>query len=912
MLPSSGSAQQPFILIKTKLSVPQPCSCAVSRPRVLGLLSEGSARALTLVCAPPGYGKTTMLVEWIGGLPAEGQGRRPAICWLSLDEGDNEPALFLNYLAAAFENRFPTLGGEIRALLRTTPLPPFQAVLGMLINALDNLPGEVCLVLDDYQFISNPAIHQGLAFFLDHLPANVHLFLLTRSDPPLMLARLRARGQLVEIRASDLQFSLDETGILLSHATAAKLSQEDVSHLVERTEGWAAGLQMAALALKNQKDPSLFVRNFTGSHRYILDYLAEEVLRQQPEAVQDFLMRTSVLENLNGDLCDAVIGGATGKADNSSQAMLEYLERANLFLVSLDAERTWYRYHHLFADLLLARLEKQSPQEVSGLHLRASKWYEQNGRLPEAINHALAARDYDPACRLIEPLVEQYVAQNGMGLLLKWIDQLPPEIALSRPWLCIARAWSCLFTNSVEKIEPFLQAAEQNMRLEGRPDLRSGRLGHIACLRAFIADVQGDVPRTIEMARLALESLHPEDAANRTFAKYMLGRGSYIRGDLSQAAEILTENARDCMRAGLTNIIAPTLSQLSIIYRIQGRLRASVALLRAGKEYIEKNDPRRVTVAGVAYVGQAYVMLEWNELDAAEKLGRRALELTESWVNPSATCGCCVLLARVYQAQDKLPAAEEMLRRAEESIHGRGPLAGVNPDLDAARVGFWLAAGQVTRASQWAQSQSQNSAPGAAFSIVKEQEEITLARVLIAEGKFEAALRSLESLAGMAEPAGRFGRLVVMRGLQALAFQGCSDRTRALEALEKSLALAEPEAYLRAFLDEGQPMHALLLVYSQAQPAAHQPYVQGLLGAFTVAGKIPLPQAQHPAQIEPLTRREIDVLQLMAEGFSNHKIAEKLFLAEGTVKFYVHTVLEKLGVHNRTQAIVEAKKQKII
>jgi len=598
---------------------------------------------------------------------------------------------------------------------------------------------------------------------------------------------------------------------------------------------------------------------------------------------------------------------------HSSQPILEYLERSNLFLVSLDTDRVWYRYHHLFAELLRARLEQNAPQQVPDLHTRASVWFEQHQRYPEAIEHALDARDYGRAGRLIEVLVEERMrAQSGITHLWGWIQRLPPEIVLTSPWLCIMQAMSAMFLNDVDRIEPFLKAGEEAMDPDDRPDLHKTWQGHIACLRAYSADVHNDVPRTIEMANLALGCLRSDDIATRVFAKYLLGRAYYISGNFLEALAMLTENVHESIEANLANLIAPSLSMLSIIYRAQGKLHESLDLLADGRAYVENYDPRRVTIGGLAFVGLAIVFHEWNNLDEAEKIIRRSLELCKPWASPSATCRCYIVLARVLQSQGKLPAVAEALHLAEEAIRGRNPFPEVVSDLNAVRVGFWLAAGQVSKASQWAQEWRKNVQPEADFSIPQEQNEITLSRVLIAEGSFDVAVQILERLASATESANRIEHLIQIRNLQALVFHDQGKQALALETLDKSLSLARPEGYIRTYIDEGERLREILLSYVRMTLSDNKLYAQQLLKASTSPGSLGLLGSSSANLVEPLTARELEILQAMAEGYSNRQIAEKFVLAEGTVKFYVHAVLVKLGVHSRTQAIVEAKKQKII
>jgi LuxR family transcriptional regulator, maltose regulon positive regulatory protein len=908
-------------LIKTKLAAPRLRADLVSRPQLLERLLDNTACALTLICAPAGYGKTTLLVNWIAELNRVAGPGNPLISWLSLDQADNDPPRFLNYLISTVNLTAANMGKETAVLLQVPPHLPFQTVLTFMINDLERFANSVYLVLDDYQTISNTTIHEGMAFFLEHIPCNVHLVIATRSDPPIPMARLRARRQMTEIRADDLRFNYQETRLLFNNILGYQLTPDDAVCLADRTEGWIAGLQMAGLALKSlppvdPADTSVFIRNFAGSHRYILDYLAEEVLAHQPEEIQDFLLQTSILENLSSSLCDAVTGRCAPGSDagsRSSQSILEFLDRSNLFLVSLDSERLWYRYHHLFADLLRARLEQRSPKQMPELHLRASTWLEHNQHLPEAVNHALDALDFARACRLIEVLVgKRLFDQAGIGLLLGWIRRLPQDIVCSHPWLCIVQATSAMFLNDVEKIEPLLQTAEKAIQCQECSASTDQWKGQIANLRAFVADVHNDIPGTIQMVEQALKFLQPEDAATRTYAKYLLGRAYFLSGVFSKATATLTENVQECIQANVTDIVAPSLSGLSKIYRIQGRLQDSIEPTKYGQTYIEKCDPRRVTVAGLAYIGQANLLREWNELEQAETITRKALALCEPWVNPSSTAGCYTLLARILMDQGKFAEAGQVLNLAAEAIRGRMPLAEVISDLNAARVAFWLASSQLSTASHWAQQFEQSLQPNQPFSIPGEQDQITLARVHLAEGKIDIAHQALGRLAGATQAGGRIGSLLEIQILDALAFQALRERNKALDLLQSSLALAEPEGYVRIFIDEGQPLQELLLVYVHVAAGKQISYAQKLLGLFPAPAGSLMVTPPSTSLVEALTPREIEVLQAMGQGLSNHEIAEKYILADGTVKFYVHAVLEKLGVHNRTQAVIEAKNQKII
>ena len=905
----SSEASFPLI-VRTKVSSPRLGGIFLPRPRLLDLMATATSHSLTLVCAPAGYGKTSLLVEWVTSLALSDRDPVPRVCWLSLDEGENDPHSFLCYLIASMGLDEQQIWSATAHIASSYPRPAFQAVMGMLSNDLLAHGGTFVFALDDYQFISNPIIHESMAYFVDHLPSNVHVVIAARSDPPMPLARLRARNQLLEIRAKDLEFTLAETEDLINHGMGLGIAPEDVGRLAERTEGWIAGLQMAALAIRNHKDSSSFLKEFSGSNHYILDYLLAEVLESQPQDIQDFLLQTSILGNLNGELCDVVTGGLAASHGTSSQDVLEYLDRENMFVVPLDAERSWYRYHHLFADLLRARVPRVFPEEVSALHVRAAEWFEQRKRTTEAIEHFLAARAYDSACRLIEAQVEQLVGRTDMFQLLGWIHGLPGALAL-RPWFCIAEAWFALFQDDVPRIEPLLQAAERNIRGGEPADLLNAWRGHIACLRGFRADVQGDIRGAIEMATMALRYLPPADTANRNFARYMLGRAYLLDGDLAQAEQTLNENVRECIETEGTNIIAGTLAAIWRLYRAEGRLRECMRILQEGWSYVETRDPRRVSAAGTGLAGQGYILLEWNKLSDAERVARRALELSERWMHPTSICNCYCLLVRIYLAQQNLPAAREALRCGEEAVRGRKPFVEAESELNAVRVRYWLAVGEHGAASRWAAQRRADSASGPAVTFTREQDQISLARVALAEGNWEAGIRALEQLGTSAESGERFGDLIEILILQALALQGRGDMLLARSILQKSLTLAEPEGYVRTFAEEGEPMRKLLENYMRSSSGLPSAYAERLLSAMRESRPTAAIGERTEEPLEPLTARELDVLRLLVEGRSNRQISQALILSEGTIKFHVHNVLQKLGVHSRSEAIARAIRDKL-
>ena len=901
-------------LIRTKLSAPQQRTRLVTRPRLLDLLSDACIRPLTLICAPAGYGKTSLLVEWVTYLLKTKGSTDPAVCWLSLDAADNDPTLFLGYLVSTLESGNLPVGSEARAMLASFSPLPFQSILGVLINNLFELSNPAFLVLDDYQFITNSTIHEGLAFFIDRLPGNVHVFLATRSDPPLPLARLRAGNQLIEVRADDLRFTEVEADTFFNQVMNLSLAPENISILEERTEGWIAGLQMAAVAMQSlsrhgKEDLPRFIQEFSGSHHYILDYLVEEVLSRQPEHIRAFLLRTAILDRLCEPLCDAVLG-----CDGTppTQEILEQMEKENLFLFSLDNERHWFRYHHLFADLLRTRLDHLYPAEVPRLHLRASAWYEKNHLMSEAVNHTLSAKDIEQAGRLINQVAGSMIAQSGSFTLMQWIQKLPDSYVRTQPWLCIALGWAYGFQGLLNVQEDYLREAENHIRPEDPWQLQNEWRSHINSLRSMIATTRGDFPETIRVGNQALELISPENVVVRIAVGYSLGRTYVSLGNFAAAEELLWETARLCMQTGIHYILAPIIVSIAKAYRLQGRLHDTVESLRDTYVYIEEHHPESIYSAYCAFLGSIDVYREWNQLPQAEALARKALEALEPWNSQNCTCACAILLARILQAEEKWDEAQDVFELAVHVIEKQVPFGDIRADLNSALVNFWLATGKLPLAEHWMEDWLKTYQPDQPYSIITEQDEITFTRVLIAKQRVQEALEILSRLAISTEAGGRNGRLIEVLVLQAKCFYQQKRVFEAFNTLEKCLPLAKPEGYQRVFLDGGELVKDLLLAYLRMPDSTQKEYVQEVLKGFSPSAKPAPPGFQPAGLVEPLTPREQEVLEFIAQGYSNRQVAEKLVLSEGTVKYYVHVILEKLDVQNRTQAIAKARALKLL
>ena len=899
-------------LLTTKLYVPSVRPRLVPRPRLIERLNAGLHRKLTLVSAPAGFGKTTLLSEWVAGC------ERP-VAWLSLDEGDNDPTRFLAYLAAALR----TVGVEVEeGIFAGAGVPAaMEACLTTLVNQVNTAPAPFILVLDDYHFVTAQPVHDTLTFFLDHLPPNLHLVIATRADPPLPVARLRGRGQLTELRLTDLRFTPDEAATFLNQVMGLGLSAEDVAALEARTEGWIAGLQMAAVSIQEQEDVAGFIQAFTGSNRYILDYLVEEVLQRQPESVQTFLLQTSILDRLTGPLCDAVVGEIgdwRAEIDDhhqypisniQSQAILEYLESFNLFILPLDNERRWYRYHRLFADLLRQRLHQAHLDHTPVLHRRASEWFEQNGLVAEAIDHALAAEDLERAADLIEQNAEATLMRGEAATFLRWISVLPDELVHARPSLCVFYAWMLLMHGQPLKvIESFLHNADRGDEIVA---------GRVTALRGLMAGFQGQVSRAVELSHRALEQLPEEDQFVRTFAAWLLGMFQLVGGEGMVDSQPLDDVLRMSQRAGNVMLSVMVVCNQAELLMRQGQLHEAAATYRKALELATDAQGQRMPIAGQALIGLGELSRQWGDLDAAVRYLVEGIQLTEQWseVGPLEAYIC---LARIRQAQGDVDGAWQALEKAQE-LAVKFDLTDLD-DLTVAMFQAWMcvAQGDLGPARRWAEERDlyqyvdsplQEKAGDPYDHRMRKYELLVLARLLIAQGQSAEALKLLGSLVPLAEWRGRPGMLIEIYALQALACQAQGDVEQAMAALERALSLAEPEGYVRIFADEGEPMARLL--QEAARRGIAPGFVNKSLAAFGVSKdrgtEEPLPSPRTQPLPEPLSARELEVLRLLNTHLSSTEIAEELFISVNTARFHIKNIYGKLGVHGRSEAIQRAR-----
>ncbi len=886
-------------LLRTKLFIPPVRSERVARSGLIARLNQNRGKALILVSAPAGFGKTTLLAEW------SAQAGWP-VAWLSLGPEDNDPARFLRYVIAALDT---ALAGEqgspcitSRAMLRSIQPLPLQAILVSFINELANVPQPFSLVLDDYQFITSSAVDQALSFILERIPPQAHLVVASRADPSFPLHRLRAAERLLELRTEDLRFTVNETDAFMNAVMGLMLTPQDVAALNGRAEGWIVGLQMAALSMQRMPDRSAFIRGFSGSHRYILEYLLEEVLNRQPQDLQAFLLQTSILDRLCAPLCDALLGEGC-----HSQAALETLERSNLFLAPLDQVGTWYRYHHLFADLLRARLQASQPERLPVLHLGASRWFEGAGLPEEAIQHAFAAKDLERAAQLVEQYGIGILGRGEMSSLLRLFEALPAALVRDRPALGVLHAWSQTLSGQLEKVEPQLQEIEKQVGA----GISAGVRGSISIIRGLMADFRGEMASAIELAQRADQLLPQDDLTERSLIPFVLGDGYMATGDLSKA-ELAFEKIRSIGQAsGNLWTISVALHKLALLKKLQGKLGEVSRLYEEAIQLAGESGGRQLGSMGATYVGLADLLRERNELEPARQMVLGAVQSMEHWQSPTDLVNGYVTLARISLSEGKIGPARDALERAEAASRAGRIFPITRKTLQACQVRLWLASGELSLASRWVEEahlEERTPAADAAIDYVCEMDWITMARVLIARKEWDRSLHLLDTLAEATGASGRIGRLIEILNLRALALHGSRRTAQACDVLLKCLALAGPEGYMRTFLDEGMPMEELLQACGMRAGGSSKAYILRLLHAF----KTQASPASCEGLAESLTPRESEMLHLLAAGLSNREIAERLVLSEGTVKTHAHNLYGKLGAQSRTQALARAKELKLI
>lgn len=902
--------QKSDLLIRTKLRPPFIRPSLVPRTRLKAQIKEGLLCPLTLITAPAGFGKTTLIAACVVecGMP---------VAWFSLDKNDNQVGRFLNYFVAALQEADNSIGSEAAELVMDSQQMPPEAVLTSLINDLDSTGREIAFVLDDYHLISNQVVHTAVAFLLEHCSKTFHLVIASRSDPPFPLFRLRARGQVVELRAADISFTEPEATQFLNDIMDLHLDARSIALLEERTEGWISGLQMAALSLRG-RDPEHvdgFIQEFTGTNRFIMDFMLEEVLSRETEEVQAFLLQTSILNRLSVPLCDAVTGGQNG------DKVLEMLESRNLFVVPLDDNRNWYRYHHLFADLLQARLYQSGHASVTQLLARAAKWCEREEQAEDAVGYALAAQDYGLAADLIEKYWN-YTANNGeIETVWSWLESLPEETVKNNALLGFAYCWVLWLKGQTGAIEVHLVDAERVLtQAEGVNADNIGLSSHLAVLRSIVARYHNDFRTAVEFAeqalRLAPENLPPHDNAQlRAVIFLALGTAYDGSGDFEKAIDAYTEAIRWSRIGANAAGIAGMTYWLTGILRLLGRLRAADKVCREAICYIQELGKGRLPVNGILHLTLGELLLERNDLDSAEAHLLQGIELGKWSGRFDAVKNAAPALARIRQARHDSSGAFAAVEEAESAFsEPQSPL--VRADLLALKARVLVQQGFLTEAARCVNEAV--ALAGQDRGQIGEKVSLAASRVLFAQGKSDETILGLTQFLSVAESSGRLGVAIEMRILRSLAFVREGNIQESESDLERALALAEPEGYVRVFVDEGCPMQVLLTQWlAHACMGPLRKYAIHLLSQFEVEETHTIPAAQEKSSsavnlVDPLSQRELEVLQFIALGKTNQEIAQHLVVARGTIKAHAASIYRKLDATNRTEAVARARQLGIL
>jgi len=891
-------------ILVTKHYIPHLRSSIIPRPRLITRLNDGLARGcqLTLISAPAGFGKTTLVSEWLAGCDQK-------VAWLSLDKGDNDLSRFLTYLISALQTIAANIGAGVLSVLQSPQPLKTEFLLTELLNEISIIQNDFILVLDDYHVIDSKPVDEAFTFLLDHLPPQMHLVITTREDPSFPLARLRARGQLIELRAADLRFSTEEAGAFLNQMMSLNLSLENIAALEDRTEGWIAGLQLAALSIQGREDITSFIQAFTGSQRFVLDYLVEEVLEQQSESIQIFLLCTSILDRMCGPLCDAVLASAS----TSGHETLDYLERANLFIVPLDNEQRWYRYHHLFRDLLRQRLHqgassRNEEERVAKYHIRASQWYEENSFDLEAFQHAAAANDIERATRLMEsrkiPLHDHYAVTT----ILKWLSSLPKAVMDANPLLWLRYGTMALVNVQTSDVERRLQAAETALAtsLKGtEPDERARTMiGQIAAARATLILLSQYHPEEIIIqARRALEYLSPDDLESRFTAIWARGVAYQILGDRAAAVQAHTEALSICQKTGNQFHTTLVLNSLGQVQEVENLLYPAAdsykTVLQMFGNYPQPN-------IGEALLGLARIYYQWNELDIAEQYAQKSLEMAKQYDRKIDRYLLSeVFLARLKMTRGDVSGAAAILAQAEQSVRQNNFVKRA-PDVATAQVLILLRQGDLPKAAHLAKIH---------------ELRFSQARVSLAKGDAPTALAVLEPLRQKMEDKRWADELLKVMVLQTIALQSLGEKDKAVQLLGDALALAEPGGFIRLFVDEGEVMRLLIEKQSRNRDHSLRDYVNKLLAAFAqtmAAPKSATPELQRtqcgssvthqkPDMTEPLSNRELEVLKLLRSELSGPEIAQQLVVSLNTLRTHTKNIYKKLGVNDRRTAIRRAE-----
>ncbi len=893
-----------MLLLNTKLNVPPIRPSHVQRVELIRKLDKLPDYKLALIVASAGYGKTALVSEWIA------QSELRAV-WFSIDAGDNDPVRFWDYVIAAIQTVYPDIGEQTLTLLHEPQPLPIETIISTLINELSALPDLLTLVLDDYHVIESSAIHDGLTFLVEHMPSQMRLIMTTRADPPLPLARMRVRGQLLELRSTDLRFSSPQIATFFTDVMGLTLTTEEVTALDSRVEGWIAGLQLAGLALQGKSDPAGFIASFAGDHHYVLDYLGDEILDRQPEVMQQFLLQTSILERLNADLCDTVTGTA------ESRSVLERLERHHFFVVALDDKRQWYRYHRLFADFLHHRLRLKYPNHLKELHQRASHWFERNGLQSEAISHALAAQDYNRAAELVQGIAELLIWRRAEhNTLLGWLTALPDSVIQNYPRLYLYHAWVLYLINQMSAAEQRIRDAENALNhMPDDPDPLTA--GMLAAVHSTLTGARHQFPETLALSRQALEQLPDEAVSWRCMAAINLGVTCAYIGEVHEATTVLSYAMELSQEIGSSFAMLSAFWHLSSLQTAQLTLRAAENTCQQLEQAAQMPGLQRFPTSGYVALLLGEIQMERNELDAAEPYLLESVEQINPESFPVTLLRAYVALSRLKTLQDDTEGAEHYWQLAEQ-LERMSKLQGRSPLLSIWRARRWLEQGNLEAIEGWAAANQLGLDDE--FGYHREDYYLMLARLYIATGnKVDKALYLLERMVKRAEVSQRNGSLIRALILQAVAYHACEDIQKAMETLTRALRLAELEQPIRVFADEGQPMARLLEKFldkqrkGQLTMSISSEYVTRLLTAMGKRSQSPTQTRRTVGHLaDALSARELEVLRLLADGLESNEIADRLVIAVDTARKHIKNIYSKLDVHSRWEAIKHAEEYRLL
>ena len=915
-------------LLSTKNFIPLVRTNLINRQRLFERLDAGLNHKLTLISAPAGFGKTTLVGSWINYLgiqttePRKKKFEVVNTAWVSIDERDNDPSLFWLYILAAFQTIIPKFGENIQTMLNSSATFSHNIVVTMLINEFVEIqrnievPTKFLIILDDYHLITTQTIHDSLNFFLDHLPPFLSVVITTRADPPLNLSYRHGRSEVIQIRAADLAFNTDESDEFLNGQMQLDLPGNDIETLGNRTEGWIAGLQLAALSLQDQADKHKFVLDFAGDDRYIADYLIDEVLQAQPPHIQDFLLKTSILDQLSSPLCKVLSG------QNESQSILDQLELNNLFLAPLDNRREWYRYHSLFSDLLRQRLRASYKEsEIARLHQQASKWYEERGDVIESVEHAILGKDFSKAAQLIEKKAQEIFQQYKLNSLVKWIESLPKNILDTQLVLSMIYAWALLALGKTKVVEDSLQYIENRIGVRSEnitPDQLKmidsetrGTLIEVIVIRSVIAINQFNIHKTLELCQAVEPYLKDNSQSHlfnpalslRTVVLFNLGLAYEFSGDGISAQTSFEEAAALSSEQKNANILTMSIGHLGQLQMLQGSLHQAENTYQQALKLGAKVTSQQSPLAGIAEIGLGNLFYEWNDLEKSENHFKAGIELANRWKHADSLLNSYLGLARLKHAQGNTLIALTLIQELKvilDDIDAKILL----PSAEAFRARLWVLGGKLTEAEKWVESS--NLKVDGDLSYLQENDYITLVRLLIAQKNYNVANELITRLLDFSGEAERNTRVLELMILQAIVNYEQGNKNQAQKIILQALKMAEPEGFIRTFLDEGPVVASLLYLLISNEPDTS--YAGEILRAFrTQEIAFQEKEVSKSDLIEPLSDREQEVLQYLAEGLSNREIAQKLTVSLSTVKTHTRNIYGKLGVNSRTQAIVQAK-----